>query len=123
MNEQSELFLAAQAIVIIPPPILKAHMHAQQFSSEFLEWLPENLHIWEAFVKETNRVIATGRTHYSSYTIVEFLRHDSAVAEKGGEWKINNNYRPYLPRLFDLMYPEKAGLFEYRATTKPTEKI
>ncbi len=122
MIDQPDLFNQAQAVVIIPTEILKAHEHKDQFSTDFLLWLPANLHIWKAFVHETNRVIASGRSHYSSYTIVEFLRHHSAVAEKDGEWKINNNHRPYLPRLFDLMYPDKAGLFEYRVTTKPAEK-
>jgi hypothetical protein len=98
-----------------------AYAHACQFSKDFLEWLPANLHILQAFCDEAIKLKLSGRTHYSSYTIVEFLRHHSAVTEKGGEWKINNNYRPYLPRLFDLLYPQHAGLFEYRVTTKPGE--
>ncbi len=103
-------------------PVATAKRYSYLFSAEFLEWLPNNLHIWDAFVREANRIMATGRNHYSSYTIVEFLRHHSAVTEKGGEWKINNNHRPYLPRLFDMMYPEKAGLFEYRTVTKPNKE-
>jgi hypothetical protein len=93
--------------------------HNDQFSDEFAEWLPANEHVWKAFVSEAMKIRARGRTHYSSYTIVEFLRHNSAVQEVGGEWKINNNHRPYLPRLFDLCYPHMAGMFEYRTVTKP----
>lgn len=91
-----------------------------QFSDEFVEWLPVNGHVWAAFVREAMRVRAKGWTHYSSYTIVEYLRHHSAVQEVGSAWKINNNHRPYLPRLFDLCYPEMAGMFEYRLVTKPS---
>lgn len=98
--------------------IRTAQLNASQLSAEFLAWLPENLHVWEAFEKETFAVIKRGYQHYSAYTIVEFLRHHSAVTETNGEWKINNNVRPYLPRLFDLVHPAKAGLFEYRLTTK-----
>ena len=95
------------------------NQHNDQFSDEFAEWLPANGHVWRAFVNEAMKVRARGRIHYSSYTIVEFLRHYSAIQEAGGEWKINNNHRPYLPRLFDLCYPDMAGMFEYRTLTKP----
>lgn len=90
--------------------------HADQFSQDFRDWLPENLHVYYAFEKETLAIKARGFKHYSSYTIVEFLRHHSAVREAGGGWKINNNHRPYLPRLFDLVNPAQAGIFEYRET-------
>lgn len=99
-------------------PVDIARAHADQLSAEFLIWLPDNLHIWEAFAAQAIQVRQRGFKHYSSYTIVEFLRHHSAVEERGGEWKINNNVRPYLPRLFDLVYPHYAGLWEYRQTTK-----
>ena len=95
-----------------------ARGHAKDSPQEFLDWLPENLTVWNAFVEQTFLVIKKGFKHYSSYTIVEFLRHHTAVAEGGSEWKINNNHRPYLSRLFDLRYPQHAGLFEYRTTTK-----
>ena len=78
---------------------------------DFDEWIKENSHIYEAFEREA-LATAQKRSHYSARTIVEFLRHHSAVAEKGGMWKINNNHRPYLPRLFDLCYPDMAGMFE-----------
>lgn len=96
-----------------------ARANASVLSADFMEWLPDNLHVWDAFVYEAFKIIQRGIRHYSSYTIVEFLRHHTAVSEQGGEWKINNNYRPYLPRLFDAAYPRHAGLFEYRTTTKP----
>lgn len=97
-----------------------ATANADKLSKEFLIWLPDNLHIWDAFVDQTFKIIRRGYTHYSSVTIVEFLRHHSALKEAGGTWKINNNVRPYLPRLFDLVYPQHAGLWEFRVTTKPT---
>jgi len=96
--------------------------HPDQFSDDFVEWLPDNLHVWKAFVNEAIEVRNRGRAHYSSYTIVEFLRHHSFVKENGGTWKINNNHRPYLPRLFDLKYPHMAGMFEYRILIKPRKK-
>lgn len=96
-----------------------ANAHPETFSQEFLIWLPDNLHIWDAFVDQTMKIIRRGYSHYSSCTIVEFLRHHSALEERhGAGWKINNNVRPYLPRLFDLVYPQHAGMWEFRQTTK-----
>lgn len=110
---QPDLFTARPMTV---PEIAQAH--GDQLSQEFLEWLPANLHIWDAFVSETLKILRKGYKNYSSYTIVEFLRHHSAAAERDSEWKINNNIRPYLPRLFDMIYPEYAGLWEFRTIKK-----
>ena len=94
-----------------------------QFSEDFIEWLPDNQHVWDAFVREVFRIRGRGYKHYSSYTIVEYLRHHSAIAENSnGAWKINNNHTAYLSRLFDLRFPESAGLFEYRTVTKPRKR-
>ena len=92
--------------------------HASLFSGEFMDWLPDNVHVWDAFCHEAFAVRRAGYTHYSARTIIHFLRHHSAVAEKGGVWKINNNHSPYLARLFDLRYPDAAGLWQYRETKK-----
>lgn len=92
--------------------------HADQFTDEFVNWLPENTHIWDAFVSEAFKIRQKGFKHYSARTIVHFLRHHSALQENGSGWKINNNHSPYLARLFDLRYPHAAGLWEYRTTFK-----
>ena len=101
------------------PSVLEiAFANASLFSIDFLEWLPDNLHVWRGFERETFSVIKRGYKHYSSYTIVEFMRHHTMIHEAAPSYKLNNNHRPYLPRLFDLMHPDHAGLFEYRTTTK-----
>lgn len=92
------------------------------FSDDFIGWLPENLHVWDAFVGEAAKVRSKGFKHYSARTIIHVLRHHSAVAETGGEWKINNNHSPYLARLFDLMFPHYAGMWEYRETKKVKQR-
>ena len=88
----------------------------EQFSHEFIDWLPKNEHVWKAFVKETNKVISAGFKHYSSRTIIHVIRHHSAIAERDSEWKIRNSISPYLARLFALKYPQFAGLFKYKQT-------
>ena len=61
-----------------------AQENASALSSEFLGWLPDNLHVWDAFVVETLKVIQRGYKHYSSRTIICVMRHHSAISEKGG---------------------------------------
>lgn len=93
-----------------------AHTHRDQFPPEFIDWLYDNQHIWVGFVSEASKVINAGFKHYSARTIVHVLRHHSALTERGGEWKINNNHSPYLGRLFALVYPQHEKLFEFRVT-------
>ena len=81
---------------------------------EFSEWMLDNEHIWIAFEREALKVSNLGFKHYSARTIIEFLRHHSALQEKGSHWKINDHVTPYLARLFAAKYPNKKDLFEYR---------
>lgn len=98
----------------MPRPLFVAHMHADTFTREFLADLPDNLHVYAAFEREALRVVARGRPHYSARTIVEVLRHNSALQESGGPWKLNDWHTPYLARLFALLNPGHASLFEFR---------
>ena len=84
------------------------------FRSGFAAWLADNLHVWRAFEREADRIWSRGRRHYSARTIVEVLRHESALAEVGGEWKINGNVVPDLARLYGLAHPDRSGMFETR---------
>ena len=97
----------------MPRPIWYARTHAEQFTPEFLAYLPENLHVYDAFEREA-LAIARRRPHYSARTIVEVLRHNSALQEAGVPWKLNDWHTPYLARLFALIHPVHAGLFEFR---------
>lgn len=87
------------------------------FPKDFIDWIPHNWHVYDAFVGEAFNVIDLGFKHYSSRTIIHFLRHHSAVREQSG-WKLNNDHSPYLARLFDLQFPHLTGLWEYRDTPK-----
>lgn len=85
-----------------------------RFRPDFGEWLGKNITLWERFEREANHVWATGRTHYSSRTLWEVMRHHTALAESDSDFKINNNYAPDVARLYLLMYPDRAGFFELR---------
>jgi hypothetical protein len=85
----------------------------KEIPDAFLDWLTDNFHIWKAFERESLAVINAGFKHYSARTILEFLRHHTALTEKNGAFKIRNNSTPYLARLFALVYPEHAELFRF----------
>lgn len=88
--------------------------HRQQFRDDFPDWLAENAHVWLAFEREANRIWDKGCRHYSARTILEVLRHESALSEHGQLWKLNNNRAPCLARLYALTHPDRAGFFEFR---------
>jgi hypothetical protein len=90
------------------------HLLLSKYRPDFADWLSANPHIWSAFCAKANEVWARGRRHYSARTIVEVMRHESAIAEASGEWKITNNFIPDMSRLFRDTFPERADLFETR---------
>jgi hypothetical protein len=88
--------------------------HIALFRDDFPIWLALNRPVWDAFVREADRIRLRGREHYSARTIIEVLRHESMLAEQGSEWKINNNLAPDLARLYVLRYPDAGDFFEFR---------
>ena len=97
-----------------PRPVEVMLANADRFTPAFLAYLPQNLHVYAAFEREALHVVSRGFKHYSARTIIEVLRHHSALEEAAGAWKLNNIETPYLARLFALMHPQHAGLFEFR---------
>ena len=80
----------------------------------FAEWLEKNYHIFERFERECEKLWKRGRKHFSSRTIIEHLRHESALSEADGEFKINDQCAPALSRLHIYLHPERTGFFELR---------
>lgn len=86
----------------------------EHFTHGFEDWVIENWPIWRRFELEAFEVIKSGRKHYSARRICESIRHETALRESGGEWKLDNRRIPDLARLFGLIHPSHANLFEYR---------
>lgn len=105
-----------QSLPLQHPAVWMAEMHRERFTADFMAYLPDNLHVFDAFSREARAIHRRGFRHYSARTIVEVLRHNSALQEAGGQWKLNDHNTPALARLFDLMNPAQAGLFEFRKT-------
>ena len=82
------------------------------FKSVTEGWLLANESVWLAFWNRTERLRATGRTHYGAKAIAEVVRYDTAIRDAEITFKLNNNYTSGLARL----YNEVAGVdfFETR---------
>lgn len=85
-----------------------------RFRADFSAWLSANWAIWLAFRAQADRVYASGRRHYSARTIVEWLRHETALRESGVTFKLDGNMVPDMARLYLCFHPERAGFFELR---------
>ena len=96
--------------------VARAHRH--KFLPGFEQWLVDNWHVWARFHEEANRIWARGRNHYSARTIIEYIRHETMIAEKGGLFKINDHNTPDLARLYLIVYPERSGFFSLRDTPR-----
>ena len=99
-----------------------ARLNAEKFTPEFLALLPANQHVYAAFEREALRVVQRGYRHYSARTLIEVLRHHSALQEVGGPWKLNDHATPYWARLFALVHPEHEGLFAFRDAKAPARQ-
>ena len=95
------------------PAVSLAQSHADRFRPAFLAWLEANPHVYDEFEARALQV-ARVRRHYGARTIMEVIRHDTVVGNLTGEWKIDNSVIPDCARLFALLHPEYAGLFEFR---------
>lgn len=89
-----------------------------RFRPDFLPWMRLNLHIWQRFREEADKIRATGRAHYSARTIGEWIRHETALREHSLTaiaWKINDHVWPDMARLYMAVTPAApAGFFELR---------
>lgn len=94
-------------------PLSVAQRRSGVFRADFLPWLEENQHLYCEF-ERLSLQMARHRDHYGARSIVEKMRYDMTISERGGEFKINGNFVPCMARLFSLCNPNHAGLFEFR---------
>lgn len=96
---------------------LLVFQNAAQFPPGFNDWLamPANFQVWIRFMREADKLRDRGRTHYSARTIIEVLRHESALADSDPDRKINDHCIPNLSRLYMLLTTGAQGFFETRA--------
>lgn len=94
-------------------------LFASFYRTGFLAWLRENEHIYAAFEARAFVLINRGTQHFSARMVIHELRHNTAEAEGGGPFKINDHRSPDLARVFVILYPEHAHFWEYRRSDWP----
>lgn len=80
----------------------------------FLDFYRDNFDVYCKFVSQALRMSNAGRRHYSARTIIENIRWETDLGDVASEFKINNDFIPYLARLSMSRFPELAGFFELR---------
>lgn len=89
-------------------------LHPGQFQPGFADWLWDNVPVQRAFNAEALAVAATGRRRYSTYTIIEYLRHWSVLRGVGAEFKLDQNWGSSMGRLFVHMHPHLADFLPHK---------
>ena len=85
------------------------------FRDGFDDWIWDNLDFYRTFEAEALKVASTGRKKYAARTIVEYLRHWSAIKQVGsGSYKLNDHWTPSAAQLFRILNPTHADFFEFR---------
>lgn len=80
---------------------------------EWWHFHKENPDVYELVERFTMDVIRRGFANYSINSIFERIRWHTDI-ETGGDFKLNNNHRPYYARYFMHLHPEHSGFFRIR---------
>lgn len=89
----------------------------EEFTHDFSDWLSANMPIYREFERQA-KMIASRRDHYSARTIIESMRHHSALSDSESSFRLNNNRTPDLARLFVIKNPQYQGFFQTRDSDK-----
>ena len=97
---------------------------ANKWERNFWEYHDENPSVYLRFVELANQMLDTGRTRYSSATIISVIRfeRDLRASDPNSVFKINDGYSAYYARLFLINNPDVPLTFfelrEIRAVTQ-----
>ena len=73
--------------------------------------VPED--VWTLFIREADKVRASGRKHYGARTILEVIRHHHAVDKGDRDFTLNNNWQSAIARAY-MRLRNCPGFFETR---------
>ena len=94
---------------------LKVAYDDGSYPEDFWPWLLKEPHIYVEFVKLARELLNAGVTKWAAAGIIQVLRWQSAIREKGqNNLKINDHAGPGMARLAMAMYPEFDGFFSVR---------
>jgi hypothetical protein len=89
-------------------------LHTWKYHPDFYKWICENFAIYLQFERESDKLRASGRDHYSHRTIWEYLRHETNLREVGSEFKMNDHFTKSCAILYLRMRPEAKQFFSFR---------
>jgi hypothetical protein len=91
---------------------------ADQIFAAFETFHRMNPYIWKLFLRFTQEVIDAGFVHYSVNAVFERIRWHVSIETKSEDgFKLNNVFRAYYARLFEVGNPQYRGLFRKRKLT------
>lgn len=79
-------------------------------------WARDNPRVLALFERFALEAVRAGLSHYSADAVLHRVRWETAVAERSGEFKANNNWTSYLARWFAMRHPEHAAFFRTRSS-------
>ena len=85
---------------------------SEKMKAQFETYLSDNPHVYVGFEERAMKA-AKGRRNFGAFAIINILRWDTMVAGND-DYKINNNYAPYLAREFERRNPLYRGFFRKR---------
>lgn len=89
-------------------------LNPEKFRADFFDWFAKNHEIFTRFEIEANKLRAAGRSHYGHRTIWEFLRHETALRDSDGDFKMNDHYTKGCAQLYMLAHPDAGSFFRFR---------
>lgn len=94
--------------------LLQVCQHAGRFRYISVEWMRANWKVWRAFECEADARFTEGHRAWGARTIGEYIRRETRIAERAGQFKVNDHIWPDLARLWLLLNPEREGFFDLR---------
>ena len=89
-----------------------------EYPLKFCEWLVKNWETWDAFCRVSNTARMEKKfTHWSAFAAAAIIRWETSTADSTGDFKVNNNYLPYLARVYNAV--SGTSFYRTKGRAKP----
>ena len=87
-------------------------------------YVEKNPQVWAKFKEYAEQALSSGRKYFSARTIIERIRWDTKIAEKGVEtFKIGDHSSPYLARKLMREDPRFRGFFRTKISNAELSQV
>ena len=87
---------------------------ATSIQSRFEVFDRENPQVYAKFKEYSGQLLCTGRRRFSANFIIGRIRWDYAIETNAADFKINNDYTPFFPRMLIAEDESFRPMFELR---------